>query len=363
MTYTKSETDFIQELRTAAGGRISSSTLQFLMKRHFKKTYSKAELDDYLSTTTPRPPLTPPPIPMAQSSLSPGLIKKKALELIRQISEATDVGALRPSVFEETESGITPILCLSDLHFGEKIERNGREIFNLEIAEARFMDIIDQAINAREYEGHTIDNFVVLLAGDIIDGELIFPAQAYESDGALFLQLQKATKIVWQGLAEIAAHYPVQVYCVPGNHGRTSKLHNQMSNWDNALYFALRMMSSFSDLDIEIVLPHQLWMDFPVRQWTVHTRHIGVNQAVTAGPFKKVSSWMDNHSADLFFYGHYHDPCMFSHGYRRIFKNGALPPLNEFAERNGFEESIGQWLVAVSDQSPVEFSKVIIPFV
>jgi hypothetical protein len=86
-----------------------------------------------------------------------------------------------------------------------------------------------------------------------------------------------------------------------------------------------------------------------------------VVQTASAGPGRKVATWLENHDADLFFFGHFHNPEMFTIGKSHIFKNGALPPLNEYAERLGFRDGYGQWLVGVTDESPVAFAKILKP--
>ena len=366
MSLTKEHKEFARKVAKRMGGKASASTVRFLFKRHLDVDLTNAEVKALLEDSRE---------PAKQASVAkiaaPRLtvksntnLREKCRLLINDAKaeiEKEGVHSVKPGL---SSDGITPLLLLSDLHFGEKIEINGVEVFNLDIARDAFNSIIEQAIKTKALDGYDVDEFVVLLGGDIIDGEMIYPAHAFETEGDVFTQMQAATKIIWSGLQRLAQVFPVvRVYCVAGNHGRTSKLHSQMSNWDNALYFTLQMMSSIEkNPRLEIHTPHQMWMDFKVRGWNVHTRHIGVVQAATASPAKKVMMWMKNHNdADLFFFGHYHNPEMYSHGYKRIFKNGALPPANDFAERIGFESSQGQWLVGITDDELVAFSKVIIP--
>lgn len=298
------------------------------------------------------------PIPVKQNK---GNWRERCRQIINDLQSEIEVTSY-PQYSTLSKDGLSFILCLSDLHFGEIIHTNGEVVFDLDIAESLFNSIIAQVCEAQK--NHEVDELIVLLAGDIIEGELIFPAQAFESTGDAFSQVQKATRIIWKGLRALSkAFKDVTVYCVPGNHGRASRLHSEMSNWDNVLYHNLRLMAEVEEFKTcKVFTPQQMWMDFRVRdRWTVHTRHIGVTQATTAGPAKKVMTWLNDHDADLFFYGHYHDPAMFSIGYKRVFKNGSLPPANDFAEKLGFMTSMGQWLVAVSDREAFVFSKLIVP--
>ena len=361
MKWTSTHRAMAKRVVQRMGGRVSPIALSFFLKRHFSISPSLEDVAHLLDEVKPEAPQAatkPLSLPARRRK-----VKETCAEIINQTKAEVVEQGLKHCEAYLTDDGITPVLCLSDLHFGEVVEINGRVIFDMDIAETAFNSVIDQAIATRELTAYNVDEFVVLLAGDIIDGELIYPAQAYETDGDAYSQLKIAHSIIWKGLARLSnAFGTVRVYCVPGNHGRSSKLHSQMSNWDNVLYWGLQLTSSMQDdYDIEVHTPHQMWMDFKVRHWNVHTRHIGVTQATTPSPAKKVMTWMNQHNADLFFYGHFHNPEMYSHGYKRIFKNGSLPPANEFAERLGFQDSRGQWLVGVTDNDPIAFTKILIP--
>lgn len=361
MNWTSEHLTLARQIVKRMGLRASPSALHFFIKRHFSIDPTLEDVNQLLEMiSSPIAPTSSKPLSLHRTQHR---AREICLQIINELKAEVDVVGFKSHSSEITEEGITPVLCLSDLHFGEIIEVNGFNIFDMSIAENAFMSIIDQAIATRELMPYTVDEFVVLLAGDIIDGELIYPAQAFETDGNAYSQMKAATAIIWKGLVRLSEAFgTIRVYCVPGNHGRSSKLHAQMSNWDNVLYWGLQLIASMqSDYPIEVNTPHQMWMDFKVRHWNVHTRHIGVVQAATASSAKKVMTWMDQHNADLFFYGHYHNPEMYSLGYKRIFKNGSLPPANEFAERLGFQDSRGQWLIGVTNQNPVSFSKILIP--
>jgi len=361
MRWTEKNKKLADRIIKRLGATVSPAALSHILQRHLKVPVTTAEARELLTELRPAVPQTSTkllPVPVRRQN-----IKEQCRVLVNEVK--TEIAAEKvlaiPSAL--TAEGISPILCLSDLHFGEVIEVNGLQTFNVEIAKERFDSVIDKAIETRELDCYEVDEFIVLLAGDIIDGELIYPGHAFETDGDAYKQLQIAIKHIWKGLVRLSEVFGVvRVHCVAGNHGRASRLHSQMSNWDNVLYLSLQLMASIqTKYDIEVHVPHQMWTDFNVRDWRVHSRHIGVTQAATAGPGRKVMTWLDQHDAQLFFYGHYHNPEMYSSGYRRIFKNGSLPPANDFAERLGFQSSCGQWLIGVTDAESVAFSKTLIP--
>ena len=352
------------------GDKLSPGLLVFLVKKHLGLSISVDEASDFMRSLGSK--RIGSLVPIAKEPKSRDL-KQICLGIINESKVLLDSegGPLLISPDSNDRSTLTPILFLSDLHIGEVIEVNGREIFNIAIAEKRLASIVDQFIVSGELRGYSVSECVVILGGDIIDGELIYPAQSFNTESHGFDQVRVAVSMIWKQLMRLQELFGVvRVYCVPGNHGRSSKLHHQMTNWDNVLYFGLQLMAKLSSVrrdlfesgeGIEVSTPLQMWMDFKVREWNVHIRHIGVTQPVSAGPAKRMMTWLDNHNADLLFYGHYHSPEMYSIGHRRVFKNGALPPGNDYSEMLGYVDSPGQWMIGVTDRNSVEFAKILVP--
>jgi hypothetical protein len=360
MEWTEEHKKFIRQVLGRLGQKTSSQHMSFLLKRHMNLDVPIAEVTAVLQELTELPPqVSLVPIPPQTKSRD---LKGTCADIINEAKEILRKEGCHKVSVKQSVDGLSALICLSDLHFGEVIRVNDTIVFDLAEANRRLDSIVDQFIVAPELDGYNVDECVVLLAGDIIDGEMIYPAQAFETQGHAFNQVKDATLAIWTQLVKLAEKFPVvRVHCVPGNHGRTTKHHHQMTNWDNALYFGLQLMANMAAINIEVHTPLQMWMDFKVRGWNVHARHIGVVQASTAGPAKRVMTWLDNHQSDLLFYGHYHCPEMYSLGERRIFKNGSLPPANDYAENLGFPDGTGQWMVGISDRESVAFSKVLMP--
>lgn len=351
------QTKNVKQIIAKLGSRISPNQLAFLLKRHLKIAVT-AEQAGELLFNQPKPETG---MKSLQKEARPKDLRAACMDIINEVKETLREEGVH-KLDNIVQGDLSALLFLSDLHLGEKVEINETEVFNLEIATERLGQTVSNFIIAPELDGYEVEEAIVILGGDIIDGEMIYPAHAFETESHVFNQVKDATSIIWTQLSRIAEVFPVvKVYCVPGNHGRSSKLHHQMSNWDNVLYYGLQLMANMAKVNIEVHTPSQMWMDFKVRNWTVHLRHIGVTQAVTAGPAKKVLTWMENHNADLMFYGHFHSPELYSMGHRRVFKNGALPPMNDFAENLGFQEGAGQWMLGITDKDSVAFAKILLP--
>lgn len=347
------------------GGRVSAQTLSTIIRHKLGVTVDAKEVSLVLANL----PVGGKAIahtPVVDKTKANGVGRNFCIDLINAMKANIKDISDEYCVNKLLDNGISFTLFLSDLHFGETIEINGKTIFNFDIAIQRLTSLIEQTMEMARYDIFNIDELNIILGGDIIDGELIYPGHPYNTEENAYQQLQRTALIIWEQLSILSDSklFPViNVYCVPGNHGRTTKFHHDMSNWDNVVYFALQLLASKADASIPIIVntPHQMWMDFNIRHWTAHLRHIGVPQAVTAVGVRKVSAWMDNHNADILFYGHYHCPDMFSFGTRRIFKNGSLKPVDDYAERLGFLEGTGQWLVGTTDKELVAFSKILLP--
>jgi predicted phosphodiesterase len=337
-----------------------SSAAKRAMARIGARNKGPQPLPEKIQTTTTaiKKPLIPVPTKRDFTK-----VRALCIEIINEIDSDLKSDTTMKKV-PTSASEISPLLILSDLHFGEHIVKNGEEIFNFDIATKQLNSIVEKSCSAMELQGwfkeQHYSEFNILLAGDIIDGELIYPAQAYETDGDAYSQFQRVAKVLWKSFLTALdyGYSSVNVFCVAGNHGRMSKIHSQMSNWDNALYYMLAMMAEVSPLPIKVTVPKHMWLNFKIRNTNVHTRHIGVTQANSASPGRKLLNWMIEHDADIIAFGHYHNAEMFSVNGCRIFKNGSLPPINDYAENLGFADGRGQWFLGISDNG-LEFSKIV----
>jgi hypothetical protein len=88
---------------------------------------------------------------------------------------------------------------------------------------------------------------VILLGGDLIEGLLIFPGQAFEVDATIFGQFAQAANLVAEVIRRALALYPGKVRVVGewGNHGRVGEQRSQVprhDNYDRMIYFAAQQI-------------------------------------------------------------------------------------------------------------------------
>jgi hypothetical protein len=109
----------------------------------------------------------------------------------------------------------------------------------------RFCDKAERLTNIHR-AGCPVDEAVLLLGGDLIEGLLIFPGQAFEVDSTIFTQWVHAARLVVDIVRRALAIYKrVRVVAEWGNHGRVGESRSNVprsDNYDRMAYFHAREM-------------------------------------------------------------------------------------------------------------------------
>ena len=132
------------------------------------------------------------------------------------------------------------VLVLSDVHVGKVTKSYNPKIFKERLDKVKngMLRIVELLRN-----GYSLNTLNIILGGDIVDGEGIYPTQAMSID-------QGALKQVFQtGVPEFSNMFinflkyfkKIRIHCVRGNHGRSGRFADETSNWDMALYEACKI--------------------------------------------------------------------------------------------------------------------------
>lgn len=122
----------------------------------------------------------------------------------------------------------TPMLFISDWHYGETVDPQqvfGSNKFNRKIAEKRFRHTFETAamLLQRHLAHPRYKGFVLVLGGDMISGSL-HEDSAFSDEVPPLIQAYEVSKLIADGVAFLAENFAkVDVYGVPGNHGRTTR--------------------------------------------------------------------------------------------------------------------------------------------
>ena len=231
----------------------------------------------------------------------------------------------------------TLCVLLSDNHFGKLTK-----YFDMEEARSRMRSI---PLRIKEQPLPDIDEVVVILAGDMIEGEDIYPTQNSNLAHSAIEQVQVCSESIWQALLTFRQLFkcPVRVETVPGNHGRVSRTANEKTNWDNVIYHLLRVMSVMNkDPDLVVNCNFEEFRTFKVKDRIGLAYHHGVKHVGTPSMREKVAGWMHTKKFDFLVHGHWHEWHVGNWLGKFVIGNGCMCGPDDLAERMGQEDDARQ---------------------
>lgn len=240
------------------------------------------------------------------------------------------------------------ILALSDLHFGKQTE-----VFNLQRAKDRLLSIAD----ALSYQPlPELDEIVVLIMGDCIEGEDIFPTQAHHIECSALEQTKACTESIWTLLLKLKAKFnlPIRIETCPGNHGRTSRTANEKTNWDNVIYHILNVMVTMAhDPMITMNCNFEEFRRFKVKDKVGLITHQGVKHTGTPSMREKVAGWSQSKQFDFLVHGHWHEWHVGNWLGKCVVGNGCLCGPDDLAERMAREDTARQAYFLITPAQPI----------
>jgi len=240
------------------------------------------------------------------------------------------------------------VVVLSDLHFGKKTDS-----YNLDEAEKRTLSIPDQIFSRLDTD---INEIVIVMAGDMIEGEDIYSNQNTHVECSALEQTQRCTSVIWKMIIQFASIWdgiPIRIVAVPGNHGRVSHTANELSNWDNVVYYCLSLLIDKSDLPIFMETEYDAFKLFTVKDKVGMVYHHGVKHSSTPAMREKIAGWIAKKRFDFMVHGHWHEWHIGNWLGKLVISNGCLCGPDDLAERMGKEEDARQAYFLVTPHQPV----------
>jgi hypothetical protein len=261
------------------------------------------------------------------------------------------------------EDNLSLNVLLSDFHVGRVVEgANGEQAFNVAIATERLDNMFSAIMEQTAIQVSRIDEVILLLAGDMVDGEGIYPGQEMQLETHVPSQTKLVTRKLWGLITSFAETFPaVRVVTVRGNHGRTNG--SAEANWDTMVYQSLELLLDMSPQIDNITISNRygLFNTFETRGWKGMLRHWAPVQAHTASAIKTIAGWYSIHDYDLIAHGHFHHWGINTWNGKVILRNGALYGGDDYAESFGAKDDPHQlvWTTSyeksVHDIWPVKF--------
>lgn len=297
-------------------------------------------------------------------------VKHKHVDYIEAVVEATReaVGEIEipPVPTPEIRSGPgkseVAVALLSDLQTG-KITPD----YNTEVCRQRVLAYAHKivAITEIQRKDHPVDEIVVAMLGDMVEGVDIFPGQQWLIDSTLYKQVFKSTpSIVADFLRILAANFKVvRVEAVQGNHGRIGRKgqYGPEDNADKMTYSIAELLTAGEPrITWNIADPegerawYQIMEIGNYKAMLIHGDQIkGSNGFPWYGLGKKVPAWASGALGkgvtfqDLYM-GHYHQAAAVPLNQRTVWANGAIESYNTFAaETLAAQSEPCQWLLFV----------------
>lgn len=277
----------------------------------------------------------------------PTLVKDGTIKSIEEVKDKKqNLSALIIQSLKETLSEVKPyksatqskvdikgdtlVIHITDLHAGKIVkDQEGRLIYNEEIFRNRMNRLCEQTLKLLDNnisKGVPITDVVLLLTGDLANGEGIYLTQAFEQEIAppaqVMLVIDVLTKLITSLLNRKLS---VRVFGVRGNHGRTGKDTDVASNWDIMIYNILDFWSKLvlKNQKLQIKFTETEHLVFDIRGHKFMIRHICPEQVDSPAGRVKINSWAKQHDVDAIIYGHYHHAGIFDCDSIRVIRGGS----------------------------------------
>jgi len=261
----------------------------------------------------------------------------------------------------------TATLVIGDVHFGKRTIslETGEEVYNRKIAIRKLEQLRNEFI--RIIKLHEVDEAIICLIGDIIDGDIIWDGQFADIETPAFEQLE-ISKVLWKignaVLQACPALKSLRFECVPGNHGRVAPKKTgtaKINNYDNIIYRDLFNMAEIkkevdSSSKISVAYSSQEPHFYDVKGHRAMIRHKGAaGGTVTSSGKVKIRGWGLIHNCDLAIWGHSHNPQTYESMGTDVIQNGSPCPMDDYAESLGVMNKPTQYIFGTSKEFPTTF--------
>lgn len=251
----------------------------------------------------------------------------------------------------------TAVLFLSDCHIGQVVtpeQTLGKGLYNFQVFLARLKFLEEGVISIlRDHTTTKIDELVLCIGGDILDGALDHGSEAAHKN-TLFAQWYSGGHALAQFIRNLAPHVPsIRVQCVVGNHPRFPNqkrmpTDNRFSNLDHFLSAYIQALTAGIP-NVGWTLNQQPFSLFKVYDFLLHLSHgehlrggdkaLGIPNHSVARMVSSTSQLFgkdDEPAPHLYLVGHLHREISLPHARGSVIVNGAFVGLDSYGLAGGF---------------------------
>jgi len=288
----------------------------------------------------------------------PKVYKEILAKYIMHVESALD----RPKdVVPQKSSGKeSAVLLISDTHSGKLVfDERGRPTYNKDILTYKMALLKMKVIKllTKHVGLNNVDEIVIALLGDLVDGSGIYPQQEIAQDLNFFGdQVSLIVAAIWEiVLAVRKLGLTVRIEGVRGNHGRQGKYLPADNNFDYSVYQLLYMWAYETDGVTVDYSTTTEFKNFEVKGHNVHIRHEAPPQAETPAGRAKFAGLRAIHDYDIIAYGHLHHPSSGVYFNSDVIMNGAPIGQDDLSERMAVGARPSQTLFGVHPRIGVSF--------
>ena len=253
--------------------------------------------------------------------------------------------------------GDTLVIHITDLHAGKIVKnQDGELIYDENIFRKRINRLCEQTLKLLDNnisKGVPINDVVILLTGDLANGEGIYATQAFEQEIAPPKQVMLVVDVLTKLISSLLKrNLPVNIFGVRGNHGRTGKDTDVASNWDIMIYNILDFWSKLvlKNPKLQIKFAETEHLTFEIRGHRYMIRHICPEQPDTPAGRVKINEWARQHNVEGICYGHYHHAGIFDCDNVRVFRGGSTVGVDSLSDNMAKYSEPIQLIFGVNEQ-------------
>lgn len=264
------------------------------------------------------------------------------------IENSNRVHTIKPK--KTADSQATAVACLTDVHIGERVyleQTNGLNQYSITIAQKRvdefFVNIVK--LVEKERQDVRIDELVLFLGGDIIDGALHLDTIMSNEVSEPMKQAVTAQSWIRSGLVYLEPHFEkITIICKDGNHGRTTTRIHHASRAGNSLEWYMYHNLALQFQQFTWINEHALHTYLTFYKGCVGEKTIRFHHGDTIsfggvnGPYTYLNrrryQWNAGKRADIDVIGHLHSYRVNPNGW---ILNGSVVGYNPFAVSLGAE--------------------------
>jgi len=270
-----------------------------------------------------------PKIIKEETRIKPKELDKLIIQTLK--NELNNVEPYKASKQDKIDGrGDSLCIHLTDFHAGKVVKnQEGEIIYNEEIFRNRINRLCEQILKLLDNnisKGVPIREAVLLLNGDLCNGENIYLTQAFEQEKAppaqVMLVVDVLTKLI---VALLKRNLPVKIFGIRGNHGRSAKDTDVASNWDLMVYEILDFWSKLvlKNPKLQIKFAETEHIVFDIRGHKFMMRHIAPEQCDSPAGRVKFNAWARQFGVEGIIYGHYHHVAISDCDSVRIIRGGS----------------------------------------